>query len=257
MLVSVWYVIYDDVGYCAVVLQMDIIVVIQVTVRLTSLFHLVFLDIIFYANTLLQPMVLSSAFGSSESIQTMARDACLIALMAFPGYIVSIACVGWQSPRYIQLQGFFFMAVLYAIIGCYSPILAQDHRGVLLFLYGATFFCSNYGPNVTTFLVPSMTFQPPCRSTLNGVCAACGKVGALIGTCCWSDTMDDRLVFKTCAILSVLGWCMTYRCVNGRMDQELELESTLVRWKKDRYLESVPMKAVHSRPTLLDWHDCD
>ena len=52
----------------------------QATVKLTELYflHFMFLDIMFYANTLFQPMVLSSAFGSSESIQSMARDACLI-----------------------------------------------------------------------------------------------------------------------------------------------------------------------------------
>ena len=232
----------------------------QATVKLTELYflHFMFLDIMFYANTLFQPMVLSSAFGSSESIQSMARDACLIALMALPGYIVSIASIGRQSPRYIQLQGFFFMAVLYALLGCHIHELAQDHHGMLLILYGATFFCSNYGPNVTTFLLPSITFQPPCRSTLNGVCAACGKAGALIGTCCWNDSMEASRGFKSCAILSVVGWCMTFGCVRVMdEDKDKEMETTIMkRRRNDRYLESIPMTTVHSRPTLLDWNDC-
>jgi PHS family inorganic phosphate transporter-like MFS transporter len=105
-------------------------------------------DILFYGNTLFQPVVLSAAFGPAETIAHAARDTALLAFIALPGYIVSIATVGRQTPRYIQSQGFLAMAVLYTCIGLYFDVLA-DQRALLLLLYGCTGFYSNYGPNST------------------------------------------------------------------------------------------------------------
>lgn len=105
-------------------------------------------DILFYGNTLFQPVVLAAAFGKDETVTSVARDTLFIAALALPGYIVSIMVVGKLTPRFIQLQGFMIMAVLYAIIGYYFESLAGN-RWLLLSLYGSTFFFSNFGPNST------------------------------------------------------------------------------------------------------------
>jgi PHS family inorganic phosphate transporter-like MFS transporter len=110
-----------------------------------------FFDILFYGNTLFQPMVLSSAFGAAETVEKVAADTTIIAFMALPGYIVSIAAVGRQGPRFIQLQGFLIMGILYAVIGFYFDSLAKS-RWLMLMLYSLTFFWSNYGPNSTVGL---------------------------------------------------------------------------------------------------------
>ena len=105
-------------------------------------------DVLFYGNTLFQPVVLSAAFGNSETVLATVRDSTIISLMALPGYFVSVAMVGRQSPKRIQLQGFLIMAALYTLIGVKFASLAQN-RFALLSLYGLTFFFSNYGPNST------------------------------------------------------------------------------------------------------------
>ncbi len=51
----------------------------------------------------------------------------------------------------------------------------QMHRYSIIFFYG------NFGPNTTTFLLPAVTYEVEVRSTLNGVSAAMGKLGASIG----------------------------------------------------------------------------
>ncbi|KAL7538828.1 hypothetical protein ACHAWF_008257, partial [Thalassiosira exigua] len=136
-------------------------------------------DILFYGNNLFQHMVLSAAFGKSDTTVALVRDSIFISLMALPGYFVSVVMVRRQSPKSIQLQGFLCMVILYATIGAKFDSL---DRLSLLGLYGLTFFFSNFGPNSTTFMLPNMTFSCPCRSTLNGACAACGKLGALFGS---------------------------------------------------------------------------
>lgn len=48
--------------------------------------------------------------------------------------------------------------------------------------YGLTFFFANFGPNSTTFILPSETFPAEVRTSLNGFSAAMGKTGAAIGS---------------------------------------------------------------------------
>ena len=105
-------------------------------------------DILFYGNTLFQPVVFAAAFGKSETILATVRDSLLISLIALPGYFVSVCMIGSQTPKRIQLQGFLAMALLYAVIGVKFSSLTGN-RSVLMGLYGLTFFFSNYGPNTT------------------------------------------------------------------------------------------------------------
>ena len=44
------------------------------------------------------------------------------------------------------------------------------------------YFFSNFGPNSTTFILPSESFPQHVRSSLNGFCAAMGKTGAVVGS---------------------------------------------------------------------------
>lgn len=57
-----------------------------------------------------------------------------------------------------------------------------------------------------TFMLPSMTFSRPCRSTLNGICAASGKFGALLGACIFlplASRFGIAHVMILCAVVSI------------------------------------------------------
>lgn len=223
-------------------------------------------DVVFYGNTLFQPVVLAAAFGKMQTLQATARDSLLISLMALPGYFVTVVAIGYQSPRSIQIQGFFVMGILYLCIGVLFNLLT-DHQMVLLVLYGSTFFFSNYGPNATTFMLPSITFSRDCRSTLNGVCAASGKAGALIGASVFisaSNEYGQITVFFCCAGLSFIGCIITLCCVRGHAGQQDESillphpdeDDCIDRAEPDsENVNSVrqKMKTVHSEPCLLDY----
>jgi len=169
-------------------------------------------DIIFYGNTLFQPIVLSKAFGASESIDRTCRDAAILSTLALPGYFVSYIMIGtYQSPKEVQMQGFAIMAVLYIIIGSFWAPLT-NLKWLLLLLYGMTFFFANYGPNATTFLLPSTTFSVNCRSTLNGVSAASGKIGALLGAMMFeplAERFGDDTIMFICAGGAIVSFAMT------------------------------------------------
>lgn len=218
-------------------------------------------DVLFYGNTLFQPVVLAEAFGAAETVKRAAQDTFLISCMAMPGYIISIFAVGRQSPRFIQIQGFFMMGILYLTIGILFDSL-RAHKSALLIVYGSTFFFSNYGPNSTTFMLPSMTFSKPCRSTLNGVCAACGKTGALIGSVVFvraSEHFGQEAVFLACGLLSFIGCFVTLLCVNknvGLQDEQSinlsDLDPEDIEALRSQ-MGSMSLKIVMSEPSLLDF----
>jgi hypothetical protein len=49
-----------------------------------------------------------------------------------------------------------------------------------MFLYCSANFFQNFGPNVTTFVIPGEVFPTRYRATGHGISAACGKLGAIV-----------------------------------------------------------------------------
>lgn len=166
--------------------------------------------------------VLNAAFGSESEDQTttLAQTTfyvLILALISLPGYIATIRAIGLVSPRYIQMQGFLAMAILYFVIGLNFYSLSKFW---LITLYGLTFLFSNFGPNSTTFVLPSMTYSQECRSTLNGASAGCGKIGAVLGALLFapaSAIYGDDKVMLICSFLSILGFLLTFFFVQEKV----------------------------------------
>ncbi|KAL3823336.1 hypothetical protein ACHAXA_010471 [Cyclostephanos tholiformis] len=206
---------------------------------------------VFYGNTLFEPFVLEAAFGTHstnsdgyELLQTAVRDTLVISFLSLPGYFITVSVIGRrtcmclcrsirssfpatrfglasctpcdQSPAFIQMQGFLLMTILYSIIGLFWTSLSSN-QSLLLILYSGTFLFANYGPNTTTFILPSVTYSEECRSTLNGICAAAGKVGALVGASVFTPAADlwgVNIVMICCACVSLVAWALTKLCLS-------------------------------------------
>jgi len=204
-------------------------------------------DVIFYGNTLFQQLILEVAFNQDTakdttshgrrlvhdsgnqdiqptiaSLMKTTRDSSILSLLALPGYFFTVFLLGkitcrciHQTPRFIQIQGFIWMTVLYGTLGVFWDTLT-NHQSLLILLYGGTFFFSNYGPNSITFMLPSLTFSEDCRSTLNGICAACGKLGALVGASLFqplAEKLGPPTVMLLCAGLSIVACVVSILCI--------------------------------------------
>ena len=184
-------------------------------------------DVLFYGNTLFQPIVMEAAFGTSLSgdpvhlLQHTARNSLILTSIALPGYIVASAVLGkssvWcycgieQTPRFVMMQGFGVMAILYFTIGSAWDTLRR-FPSMLVLLYSLTFFFANFGPNTTTFVLPSLVFSEECRSTFNGLSAAAGKLGALTGATLFepaSDLLGNGSVMLLCSLISLVALILT------------------------------------------------
>ena len=104
---------------------------------------------------------------------------------------------------------------------------SEAGRALMLLLYGLTFFFSNFGPNSTTFILPAETFPVHIRSTLNGFSAACGKVGATIGSSAFKSLVAATSLEATmlaCAGVSVAGLVLTFFFVEDKRGAEMDGE---------------------------------
>jgi PHS family inorganic phosphate transporter-like MFS transporter len=73
---------------------------------------------------------------------------------------------------------------MFWIAGVYpgpNPALDQESKTKAFFaLYCLANFFTNFGANVTTFIIPGEIFPTRYRSTAHGIAAASGKLGAIV-----------------------------------------------------------------------------
>ncbi|TRX97611.1 hypothetical protein FHL15_001366 [Xylaria flabelliformis] len=97
---------------------------------------------------------------------------------AVPGYWVSVATLDTLGRKPIQMGGFIILTILFIVWGfAYNHISGQAKLAI--FVLAQFFF--NFGPNMTTFIIPGEVFPTRYRSTSHGISAASGKIGSIIG----------------------------------------------------------------------------
>ncbi|KAG2301920.1 hypothetical protein Bca52824_030571 [Brassica carinata] len=149
------------------------------------------LDIAFYSQNLFQKEIFSeigwipkaTTMNAINEVYKIARAQTLIALWStIPGYWFTVAFIDTMGRFTIQLMGFFFMTVfMFALALPYEYWTKPGNDIGFVIIYSLTFFFANFGPNVTTFVVPAEIFPARLRTTCHGISAAAGKAGAIVG----------------------------------------------------------------------------
>jgi PHS family inorganic phosphate transporter-like MFS transporter len=103
----------------------------------------------------------------------------LFLVFAVPGYILAAKYVDRLGRKSLQVCGFLIMGVCYTLIAL-IPHVAQ-HLTPFIIIFGLSFFFVNFGPNSTTFLIPSEIYPTKIRARAHGISAAVGKIGAFAG----------------------------------------------------------------------------
>ncbi|ORY06361.1 MFS general substrate transporter [Basidiobolus meristosporus CBS 931.73] len=115
-----------------------------------------FLDIAFYGLSLNQSYVLQAIGYSSKGLSPY--DAM------------------WTEA--IQLMGFAFLTIIFIILSAGFYKIRDTAVALFVALFTLAQFFFNFGPNTTTFVLPSEVFPTRFRSTAHGISAASGKLGA-------------------------------------------------------------------------------
>jgi MFS family permease len=138
-----------------------------------------FLDIAYYGTTISSPLVLKSLNSHADTVTNMIYTLIIFVVAALPGYIVAALTIDRLGRKAIQCLGFGMMALAYGLLAL-VPSFTQVTLPFLT-IYGISYFFTEFGPNVTTFVYPAEIFPVMVRSSAHGIAAALGKVGAFIG----------------------------------------------------------------------------
>jgi MFS transporter, PHS family, inorganic phosphate transporter len=168
------------------------------------------LDYAYYGNTISTPLIIGLISSHSSTMTTIAIQLAIFTVAALPGYALAIARIDRVGHRKLQLIGFGVMAASFATIGLVpgmTTIVAP-----FLVVYGVSYFFTEFGPNVTTFVLPGEVFPVSVRATGHGISAGIGKFGAFIGVFLFpvlQSTLGLRGTLLLTAGVAVLGGLLT------------------------------------------------
>lgn len=137
-------------------------------------------DVTFYGNKLFQGTFIKEIVGENVTpFQTLVY-VLINSVIALVGYYVAAYTVDkrWMGRRGMQSMGFFMTFALFLICGIFYEQLKTVPVLFQIIYYVSSFF-GQWGPNATTWLLPSELFPTQVRATAHGLSAASGKLGAL------------------------------------------------------------------------------
>ena len=158
------------------------------------------LDFCYYGNTISQPEIIKLANPNASELTTILLQLGIVAVFAVPGYIVAILLLDKVGRKSIQLLGFAVMALMFLLIGVIPGV--STTLAPFLILYGISYFFTEFGPNMTTFIYPAELFPTHVRTTGHGISAGCGKLGAFIGAFLFPDILASHLGLRGAMVIS-------------------------------------------------------
>jgi len=136
-------------------------------------------DYAYYGNTLSLPAILKGVDAHATLEAKLAWTLAIFVVFAVPGYALAVLHMDRIGHKRLQLIGFTVMAVAFVALGAIARLTATVVPFLLVF--GLSYFFVEFGPNTTTFVLPSEVFPVSMRTTGHGVAAGVGKLGAFIG----------------------------------------------------------------------------
>jgi MFS family permease len=131
------------------------------------------LDFCYYGNTISQPEIIKLANPHASELHTILLQLAIVAVFAVPGYIVAILLLDRVGRKAIQMLGFAIMALMFLLIGVIPAV--STTLAPFLILYGISYFFTEFGPNMTTFIYPAELFPTEVRTTGHGISAGPGS----------------------------------------------------------------------------------
>jgi len=189
------------------------------------------LDYAYYGNTISTPQIIALITPHASQTTTIAIQLAIFAVAAVPGYVLAILRMDRLGHRRLQLAGFLMMGACFAVIGLIPGMTTV----VVPFLlaYGISYFFTEFGPNVTTFVLPGELFPTRVRATGHGISAGVGKLGAFIGVFFFpvlQESLGLRGTLLLTAGISVLGALLTLVLPEpaGRSLEEITGEASVI-----------------------------
>jgi MFS family permease len=167
-------------------------------------------DYAYYGNTLSLPAILKGVDPHASLEAKLAWTLGIFVVFAVPGYLLAVWRMDRIGHRRLQFIGFGVMAAAFLLLGAVAQLTAMV--GPFLAVFGLSYFFVQFGPNITTFVLPSEVFPVSMRTTGHGFAAGVGKLGAFVGVFLVPQLQRHiglRGMLIVAAGASVLGFCVT------------------------------------------------
>jgi MFS transporter, PHS family, inorganic phosphate transporter len=188
------------------------------------------LDFCYYGNSISQPEIIKLANPHASELTTILLQLAIVAVFALPGYAVAILLLDKVGRKSIQILGFAMMALMFLLIGVIPAV--STTLAPFLILYGISYFFTEFGPNMTTFIYPAELFPTEVRTTGHGISAGAGKLGAFIGAFLFPDILASHIGLRgamtICAVVAAAGLLLTAFTLpetRGKTLEELEADA--------------------------------
>ncbi len=136
-------------------------------------------DYAYYGNTLSLPVILKGVDPSADLLAKLAWSLVMFVVFAVPGYALAVVKMDRFGHRRLQFVGFAVLAVAFLLLFAVPALTASV--GAFVAVFGLSYFFVEFGPNTTTFVLPSEVFPVSSRTTGHGIAAGIGKLGAFLG----------------------------------------------------------------------------
>jgi len=135
-------------------------------------------DVAYYGTLILVPQIVAYHFPTASLAGTAWRSL-VITASGIPGCLITLCLIGRQVNKRLFVCGFVLDAVLFAVNALVGQVEVSAETQLILLM---SLVCVlSGGPAVSTFVLPAVCFPSEVRSTLHGLCAFCGKLGAVTG----------------------------------------------------------------------------
>lgn len=136
-------------------------------------------DYAYYGNTISLPSILLEVSPNATLETKLWLTLAIFVVFALPGYLLAVWKIDKVGHRQLQLIGFGVMAACFLVLGA-VPMLTTTVTPFIL-IFGFSYLFTEFGPNTTTFVLPSEVFPVEMRTTGHGIAAGIGKFGAFVG----------------------------------------------------------------------------
>lgn len=189
--------------------------------------------------------ILSSIYDSDTApLTTVFGWNTVINLFYLPGTIFGAFVSDWIGPRYTLALGVTLQAVVgFIMAGAYEKLAQPQYVGAFAVVYGIFLSLGELGPGNNIGLLASKTSATGIRGMYYGIAAACGKIGAFIGTYIFkyieaaggnNATATAQYPFFVSSSLCILSAALVIFCIPHIGQDTIQLEDERFRV----YLES-------------------
>lgn len=164
-----------------------------------------------FKSSIFEAVIHSTA--ATDQVWDQAFFASLTSAFAIAGFAAGFLLIRSVSRFDMQFYGFLALSAVFFGVSLFTQLQPNPSASSLLMMMGLVFFLVNSGPNLTTYILPAECFPTCCRASCHGVSAACGKLGACVGTAAFpllQRSCGMPAVYLACGAASALGTLVTY-----------------------------------------------